>query len=301
VTAPSRLVLGSAQWGQPYGIANRQGPPDEPELERMLETATAAGIETIDTARAYGPSEALVGRLTAGDGRWKIVTKLADDVAPPAGSARDALEAAQHSLEASRQALRRDHLDVVLLHQANHRVVHDGALWRLLIEERHEGRIGAIGVSANSPEEAYAVLGDTHADAVQVATSLLDQRLVRSGFFGQAEQRGIRVFVRSVFLQGVAHLSPEALPAHLRALGPIIRSIGEWARVREQAANAPYLQFVRTLPAAVLIGVERNEQLTADLDAWGSPVPIDALRSLADGIPDLPSELLTPSMWQQPG
>ena len=32
---PRRLTLGSAQWGMPYGIANREGPPDDARLRKV--------------------------------------------------------------------------------------------------------------------------------------------------------------------------------------------------------------------------------------------------------------------------
>lgn len=295
---PSRLVLGSAQWGQEYGIANRHGPPDEHELGQILATAAAAGIRAIDTARGYGPSEGVVGRLTSGDARWEIVTKLADDLPVDDGSAAEALEAARQSLIASMEALRRDRLAVVLLHRASHRLAHDGAIWRLLRKERERGTIGSIGVSANSPEEAFALLDDPQADAVQVATSLLDQRLLRAGFFERARERSLRVFVRSVFLQGVAHLSPAELPEHLAGLGPPLAAIRDWAVEHDLPPTTPYLQFARRLHTEVVIGVERHHQLLDNLAAWEAPgVPGDTLRSLADAVPELDRELLTPSLW----
>ena len=32
-----RFVLGSAQWGMPYGIANANGPPDDAELRTLYD------------------------------------------------------------------------------------------------------------------------------------------------------------------------------------------------------------------------------------------------------------------------
>ena len=296
VTAAGRLVLGSAQWSQDYGIANRTGPPGLHELQRILDTATAAGIQTIDTARAYGPAEELVGRLTAGSGGWRIVTKLADDVAGP--GARDAIAAARKSLEASRQALRRERLDAVLLHRAEHRRAHGGALWRSLVEERDRGTVGELGVSVDSPEEAFAALEDPELDLIQVAASLLDQRLVRRGFFERAGDRGVEVFVRSIFLQGVAHLRPEELPSHLIDLAPVLRSIRAWATDHGQPPAAPYLHFARLLPASVLIGVERPAQLEEILRTWLGPMPAaDVFQALTGAVPDLDARLLTPSRW----
>ncbi len=79
---PRRLVLGSAQWGMPYGIANLAGPPDADELEAMLAQARNAGVRSIDTARAYRDSEDRIGQILRGvhsNEGWRIITKLAPD------------------------------------------------------------------------------------------------------------------------------------------------------------------------------------------------------------------------------
>ena len=51
-------------------------------------------------------------------------------------------------------ALGRDVLPAVLLHRFAHRHACGGKLWRTLLAERDAGRIGQLGVSAATPEEA---------------------------------------------------------------------------------------------------------------------------------------------------
>jgi spore coat polysaccharide biosynthesis protein SpsF (cytidylyltransferase family) len=73
-----KLVLGTAQLGLSYGIANKYGKPDRADAVDIIKTAIANGTAYIDTARAYGDSEDTIGDvLKAGwEGRAKIVTKL---------------------------------------------------------------------------------------------------------------------------------------------------------------------------------------------------------------------------------
>jgi len=49
-----------------------------------------------------------------------------------------------------------------------------GRLWRTLLAEREAGRIDALGISAATPEEAWAALADPNIEVLQVASSLLD-------------------------------------------------------------------------------------------------------------------------------
>ena len=52
-----RLILGTAQFGLPYGISNQRGQIPEAEVAAILAEAAKAGIDTLDTAAAYGSSE----------------------------------------------------------------------------------------------------------------------------------------------------------------------------------------------------------------------------------------------------
>lgn len=51
-----KLALGTVQFGLPYGVANQQGQVTETEVNSILDLASANGINTLDTAIAYGES-----------------------------------------------------------------------------------------------------------------------------------------------------------------------------------------------------------------------------------------------------
>ena len=69
-----KIALGTVQFGLKYGIANKQGQVCFDEAKKILEYATAKGIDTLDTAIAYGGSEQRLGEI--GVQNWRIVTKL---------------------------------------------------------------------------------------------------------------------------------------------------------------------------------------------------------------------------------
>ena len=205
----ARLGLGSVQWGQPYGIANTAGQPSPSEVSRVIAVAGSAGVNTIDTARDYGSSEELIGALVPRS-EWRIVTKLTAQL--PAASSEDAVTAASESVTASLSALRATVLDTLLLHRLQHMTDWNGAVWRAVLTFRDAGRIRRLGISALGPDEAWTALERADVEVIQVASSLFDQRLARSGFFHAAMAAGKEVFVRSVFLQGAAHLHPDRTP-----------------------------------------------------------------------------------------
>lgn len=303
---PRRLTLGSAQWGMPYGIANHAGPPDAAELERMLTRARDAGVRAIDTARAYGEAEARIGGMLpavpSAEG-WRVITKLAADVHEQGLGIAETLERVATSLTESRIALGQDALPVVLLHRFAHRHACGGKLWRTLLAERDAGRIGALGVSAATPEEAWAALDDPDVQVLQVASSLLDLRLLRQEFFPRARELGRTVYVRSVFLQGVAHLDPATLPGFLEGLAEPLRTIRATAAKQGVSPRSLFVGFAREfLPGAhPVIGCETEGQLHELLDDWtDESIDVAALAPLVDALPTLEPELVDPSRWPAP-
>ena len=57
------LVLGTAQFGSDYGVANKVGKPNKQEIFKILTSAWESGIRKYDTAPDYGPSEAILGEF----------------------------------------------------------------------------------------------------------------------------------------------------------------------------------------------------------------------------------------------
>jgi aryl-alcohol dehydrogenase-like predicted oxidoreductase len=296
---PRRLTLGSAQWGMPYGIANQHGEPNASELEAMLARAKASGVCTIDTARAYGESEARIGRAISSREGWRVITKLGSDVHREGLGIAETLEGVAKSLAASRRALATNALPVLVLHRFAHRHACGGRLWRALLAERDAGQIGALGVSAATPEEAWAALEDPDIEVLQVASSLLDLRLHRQGFFPRARELGRTVYVHSIFLQGVAHLEPETLPPSLSDLVAPMQAIRSCASRVGVAPRALYLAFARELPGVhPILGCETDAQLDTLLADWASDA-IDAptMTLLVESLPTLEADAIDPSRW----
>ena len=292
------LALGTVQWGLPYGIANRTGQPRAQEVSEMIDLARASSITTLDTARAYGESEAVIGRVVGDDPSFQVVTKTDPGILEGATSEREAVGRLLDSLATSRALLGR-RLDTVLLHRPEQRVALGGAVWNALVEERERGNVDRIGISALSPEDAFAGLEDPNVTVMQVASSLLDRRLHEQGFFKAAQARGVEVHVRSVFLQGSAFLPSDALPPGLAPLAPSIRLLDELAEGLEVPRPVLFWAWARELGASrLLVGCERVEQLQDHL-RWFKDASIIglAVRRTADLLPELGADVLDPSQW----
>lgn len=92
---PSKLALGTVQFGLEYGINNQAGQVSPEAIARILSECRLHGVDTLDTARTYGTSEAVLGQqdLTG----LRVVTKLKPGVGS-VGEARESLESSFFAL-----------------------------------------------------------------------------------------------------------------------------------------------------------------------------------------------------------
>lgn len=293
-----RVALGTVQWGLAYGVANRWGRPSDAEVRALLDVARGGPVDALDTAHAYGDAEEVVGRLVPAEAPWTLVTKVTPDLPEAAGAVPAAVD---RSLEESFARLRRDHVDTVLFHRAAHLTAWGGAAWAQLRRWQDDGRVRTLGVSTNSPTEAWAALEHPGLGALQVAASLLDQRLLRRGFFAEAARRGVRVYVRSIFLQGLAHLSPAELPPGLGPVAPILTALDQEADRRGVGRTQLFVDHAAQLTCtALVLGCETAAQLRENLTSLRASEGAARDRDpegVAARIPALDDDLLTPSEW----
>lgn len=168
MTPLSILALGTAQFGQRYGVANAAGRVPADAAAAILALAGEHGIDTLDTAVAYGESEACLGEI--GVSSWRVITKL--PAAPDADT--DAAQWIEMHVQGSLRRLRRERLDGLLLHRAADLCgAHAETLLRTLASLKSRGLIGAAGVLDLRPGRAggtvAAVAAGHRAGAVQRA------------------------------------------------------------------------------------------------------------------------------------
>jgi len=296
-----KLILGTAQWGMQYGIANRAGKPEPQDVAKMMALGWASGVRRLDTARAYGESENLIGELIGPKDPWEIVTKIDPGVFEPGLEAEEVRVRTRRSVGVSLGTLGRKQLDGMLLHRAEHRHSAGGAAWSVLREGRKQGMFNSIGVSVTTPNEAVGVVSDTEIELAQVPVSIFDQRLVRNGFIESARSRGLEVHIRSIFLQGVAFLEPNELPWFLGDLSPFVVRLSEIAAKAGTTTASLCLAFALSLPVdGVVIGVEEASQLGEIIAMWRSSHRLErAVAEAASLAPEFPPKLIEPFRWPQ--
>lgn len=236
-----KLVLGTVQFGLNYGISNVLGRPGESDVGQMLRRASAGGIDTLDTAAAYGEAEAVVGRM-AGKDDFNIITKTIPVVAAHVGP--DYLSQVEMAFAQSLARLGRRRVSGLMVHHGADLLKAGGeALYGLLTDFRAKGLTDRIGASVYDPEEAEAIISRYPIDLIQLPYNIVDQRARQSGLLAKLKAGGVEVHVRSAFLQGALLMAPDSLPAHLSPLRGIIADLRASCEARGWCVQQACLRF----------------------------------------------------------
>jgi aryl-alcohol dehydrogenase-like predicted oxidoreductase len=219
-TALSRLALGTAQFGLDYGVTHGGRRVPESEIRKILAAAQAAGMDTLDTAAAYGNAEDVLGHVAAGQS-FRIITKTATSGTAPISDAD--IDRIETRFLQSLEKLGTPSVDGVLVHAAGDLLAPAGdKLWKRLESWRMKGLVKRIGVSVYDRTEADTVLARFSPELVQLPLNVLDQRLSVDGTIARLAGRGIAVHVRSAFLQGLLLQPPGNCPVHLSRTRPLL-------------------------------------------------------------------------------
>jgi aryl-alcohol dehydrogenase-like predicted oxidoreductase len=286
----SRLALGTAQFGGRYGVANTSGCLSKQAAAAILTLAVQRGIDTLDTAIAYGESEARLGEI--GVSAWRVITKL-----PGVPGEVDAARWVEEQVQGSLRRLRRTRLDGLLLHRAADLLgAHADTLISTLASLKERGLIAAAGVSIYDPGELEALWPVWRPDIVQVPCSVLDRRVIASGWLQKLAHHGVRVHLRSLFLQGVLLMPASQRPAFFSRWSALLDRWLAWCAQRGESPLQAALGFACSLPGVecAVVGADSVGQLEEIIAA--------AARAHAAGPPPELAcedrELLEPWRWE---
>jgi len=275
-----QLVLGTAQWGNAYGVTNAVGRLADSEIASIVAVARESGITEVDTARGYGDAQA---RLRPFARDFAVTTKVS--------GGGDVLA----QVDASLADLGVDSIDGVLIHDWDTLDCKGQGMSVLsygqLLDSGKVARVGVSVYDAAGLESAVSTFdaGGVPLGVVQVPANVLDRRLDESSLLMDLAGGGAQVVVRSAFLQGVLLSGGGGLADH-----------SDVVRFRESVASETSLAEaclaqVRGLPWAthVVVGVTSAAELGEIVDAWNACEPAIADSRLGSSDVDL----IDPRRW----
>lgn len=287
----SRLALGTVQFGLNYGIGNSSGCVTLEDARNIIRQAEANGVNTLDTAIAYGASEATLGQI--GVGGWRVITKLPK--LPAYCQEIGSWVTAQIEQSMSRLGVKQ--LQGVLLHRPDDLLGENGSsLVKALEKLKADGLTRQIGVSVYAPEELEKLTMIMALDLVQAPLNILDRRLVESGWASRLIDKGIELHVRSAFLQGLLLMSADQRPSKFSLWSKIWIEWSCWLQRVELTPLQACLAYALSVAEVdkVVVGVDSLAQLNQILIASQAVLP-----SLPNWPLPIEMKLINPSLWSE--
>jgi aryl-alcohol dehydrogenase-like predicted oxidoreductase len=289
----NKIILGTVQFGTDYGISNKAGQPGVEEINEIISLASLNGIDTYDTAPAYGESEIILGQVLPKSS--KIVTKTSNiNSMLKASEISDFL---QSSFESSLNELNKDSIYGLLVHSADDLISSRGDhLYAWLKKIKSDSYVSKIGVSVYTADQIDFILDNYKIDIIQLPLNILDQRLIKSGHLKKLKDHNVEIHVRSVFLQGLLLMNYKTLPEYFSPYLNILNRFLKECKKRNLSALELSLGFVINQEEIdkVIVGVHGKEQLNEIITASSIYMPeLERLSELASN----EIELINPSVW----
>lgn len=291
----SRLVLGTAQLGMHYGIANKSGQPDRKLALNIVDTAWKNGIRQFDTAQAYGQSEDILGYCLSElnvSKEARVISKF-----DPALDHLSWSELSQ-SLDRSLYKIGLNNLHAMMLHNEDLLSLWSMGLSDIILDLKNSGRICHAGVSVYNPKKALQALATEGLDFVQLPTNILDRRFESAGVFELASKLEKRIYIRSVYLQGLLIMDVNHIPPKMSFATPILRELDllceEYNLNRKEIA----LRYIKNnFPHAhVLFGAETPDQVLENVALWDNKQSRISFK-IPPALMNIDEAILNPCTW----
>lgn len=290
------LILGTAQFGQVYGITNRGHRLVEHEVRAIVESALANGISSFDTAICYGDSTKLLGgSIPASQANAvKVVTKIAFT------NQSDLLDSAFSEINKVRALLGLEQVYGLLLHNVED--FKRNECWQALIELKRQGLVKKIGLSVYEPKDIANCPFADCMDIVQLPVNILDRRWEEDEWQRVLPRSSqCEVHARSIFLQGLLLAEPSQWPHLFAGISrQVQRFITEVAASYQLSALELCVKYVRSLKGidGFVVGVFSQKNLEEVIEAFNQRVfALTELEEIRRMRPAIDMDLLDPRRW----
>jgi aryl-alcohol dehydrogenase-like predicted oxidoreductase len=192
-----KLVIGSAQMGMRYGLFNKKK-ISKVDIDKITRIAHAAKIDLIDTASVYGDSEKIIGKSKLN--KLKIITKFKfpkiKNIKPEYWVKRE--------ISKSLRNLKVKKIYAILVHDHKDLMGKIGEEYLNSLKNlKKKGIVKKIGVSIYDTSELEKIWKFWKPDIVQAPFNPLDNRLVKSRWAYILKKNKVKIYARSIFLQGL--------------------------------------------------------------------------------------------------
>ena len=209
-----KLILGTAQFGSSYGIANKnKSGISKKEIIKIFNFCKRNKIYQLETARNYNNSEKKIAQLDINE--FNIITKI-----PKLNlrlSENKLIEEINSHFFKSCNNILKKRLYALLLHNGEQLLSNKGdIIYNSLSKIKKNNNIKNIGISVHDPMSLRKILKKYKFDIVQVPFNIFDNRIYEKHIVSLLKKKNIKIHCRSIFLQGLLLMKYSKIPKHLQ-------------------------------------------------------------------------------------
>ena len=253
-----KIILGTAQFGEKYGITNKVGSTQHCEIKKILKICKIKKIRFIDSAMNYGKAEKKLGLNNLKD--FKIITKI--PTIP--NNKKDIKSWVIKITERTLKKLKQKHLHAILVHDSSNLVgSQKNELYEAICHLKKTGIVKKIGVSIYDFEEMKKIISEYKIDIVQVPFNILDRRILDKKLLNLLKRKKIEIHARSIFLQGLLLSNEDTRFKKFRRFKKLWHNIDKYCTKNKTNVLNLALNYVLSQKQIkkVIIGFEDSKQL----------------------------------------
>lgn len=246
------IIIGTAQLGSNYGIANKNINFSIKEKFKLLNEAYKNGLKHFDTAYSYPKSHSILGK-------WKkkyetdpiITTKIPNLTKNKITNFDDFLAASLNDLNISK-------IENVLLHSSND--FKNKELIRDIDKYIKHKTINKFGLSIYEKEEIFQ---NPLIKTIQLPANIFNYSILESDELYLATENKIKIQIRSIFVQGLILMKPRTIPKYLEKIKHPIEVFHNIAKeINVDKSHLAIILIHKLCPSAnIIIGIDNIKQL----------------------------------------
>ena len=279
----NKLVLGTAQLGLNYGVANKTGKPTQNEAIEIMKYALENGISYFDTAYSYGNSEIIIGKFLNTYKSYKnkinIMTKMA-----PLNKEKLGEKDINNRFFKSLHRLGQESIYCYMIHDFSDVENNCDEIEKIFLKLKENGYIKKIGVSIYEPYQLEFLVKYFDFDLIQLPISIFDQRFITDKFLQRLKRKNIEIHARSIFLQGLLFLEENTLSPKMNKFKEYISRLNEISLKYNLSKEGIALLFVNTINEIdkIIVGVEKISQLQRNIKILSKSKSFNKIKSFIE-------------------
>ncbi len=164
---------------------------DQERITRILNLLLDAGVNLIDTAASYPGSEQAIAKAVGHRRKEFVLVSKCGGKLPDTPGAAWSAELVTATVDRALRNLQTDHLDVMLLHSCDEKVLRQGDALGALLAARDAGKIKFAGYSGDNAAAAYAAAHPQIA-VIETSINIVDQANIDLVLpIAQAHRKGV--------------------------------------------------------------------------------------------------------------